>query len=130
VLRGDLDVLTIPAPIRLLVLDADVREMHLLVEVLQVMFERPLANLMCGSIRVSIVILAVLVVLVQPALVLALEFVIQDDTIDVGAAFQQTRLCLLVGAIDLDVVLDFAFAHEARVKGLLVVVIAVTVALE
>ena len=75
-LRGDLDVLPIPPAIRLLVLDADVWEMHLIIEVRQVMIERPLANLIGGSIRVPVVVLAVLVVLVQPAVVLALELVI------------------------------------------------------
>jgi hypothetical protein len=33
VLRGDLDVFPIPAAIRLLVLDADVRDMHFIIEV-------------------------------------------------------------------------------------------------
>jgi hypothetical protein len=94
VLRRDLDVLPIPPPIRLLVLDADVREVHLIIEVWQFVFERPLTNLIWRSIRVSIVVLAVLVMLVQPALVFALEFMIKDDPIDTGAAFQQARLGL------------------------------------
>ena len=55
---------------------------------------------------------------------------IQDHTIDMGAALQQTGLHLFVGAIDLDVVLQLALAYEAGVEGLLVVVIAVTVALQ
>ena len=128
--RDDLDVLAIPAAIRLLVLDADVREMHLVIEVRQVVFVRPLANLIRGSIGVAVVVVAVLVAFVQPPLVLALELVVQDDAIDAGAALQQPRLCLFVGAIDLDVVLQFARACEARVERLLVLVIAVSVALE
>jgi hypothetical protein len=56
--------------------------------------------------------------------------VIQDDTIDVSAALHQTLLCLLVGAIDLDVVLKLARAHGARVEGLLVVAIVVAMALQ
>jgi hypothetical protein len=41
---------------------------------------------------VSVVIVAVLVVIVQPALVLALELVVEDDALDVGTALQQARL--------------------------------------
>jgi len=80
--------------------------------------------------RMSVVVVVVLVALVQPALIFALELVIQDHTVDMGAALQQTGLCLFVGTIDLDVVLQLALAHEARVEGLLVLVIAVAMALQ
>ena len=45
-----------------------------------------------------------LVALVEPTLAVALELVIQDEALDVGAAFQQSRLGLFAGAIDLEVV--------------------------
>jgi len=46
IVRGDdLDVLALPAAIRLLVLDADVGEVDLVIEVRQVVFVRPFANL-------------------------------------------------------------------------------------
>ena len=86
--RYDLDVLALPAAIRLLVLDADIGEMDLFVEVRQVVFVGPFANLIRRAIRMSVVVVMVLVSLVEPALVLALEFVVQNDALDVGAAFQ------------------------------------------
>jgi hypothetical protein len=50
VLRGDdLDVLGLTAAIRLLVLDADVGEVDLVIEVRQVVFVRPFANLVGRS---------------------------------------------------------------------------------
>jgi hypothetical protein len=51
--RDDLDVLALPATIRLLILDADVGEMDLVIEVRQVVFVRPFANLIRRSIRMS-----------------------------------------------------------------------------
>ena len=46
------------------------------------------------------------------------------------AALEQACLCLLVGAIDLDVVFEFPLAFEARVERLVVLVVAVSVALQ
>ncbi|MGH9350334.1 MAG: hypothetical protein ACRD26_24050 [Vicinamibacterales bacterium] len=66
----------------------------------------------------------------QPALVLALELAIQDNTIDVGAPFQQTRLALFAGAVDLQAVLQFALALTTCVERLLVPVVAVSMALQ
>ena len=56
--RDDLHILVIAAAIDLLVLDAQVGEMGLLVEVLEVVFERPLRNLPRVAIGVSVVVVA------------------------------------------------------------------------
>ena len=71
----------------------------------------------------AVVVVVVLVALVEPALVLALQLVVEDDALDVRAAVQETVLGLFVGAIDLKVVLEFPFAHQARVERLRVLVI-------
>jgi hypothetical protein len=97
----DLDVLALPAAIRLLVLDADVGEMDLVIEVRQVVLVRPFANLIRRSIRMAVVVVVVLVSLVEPALVLALQLVVEDDALDVRTAVQETVLGLFVRAIDL-----------------------------
>ncbi len=117
----DLDVLALPAAIRLLVLDADVGEVDLVVEVRQVVFVRPFANLIRRAIGVSVVVVVVFVALVEPALVLALELVVEDDALDVRATIDETRLCLFVRAIDLEVVFEFALARQARVERLVMV---------
>jgi hypothetical protein len=62
--------------------------------------------------------------------VLALELVIEDDALDVGAAFNQPRLGLFVRAIDLEVVFEFAGTHKAGVEPLMVLLVAVSMALE
>jgi hypothetical protein len=126
--RDDLDVLALPTSVRLLVLDADVGEVDLVIEVRQVVLVRPFANLIRRSIRMAVVVVMVLVALVEPTLVLALQLVVEDDALDVRTAVQETVLGLFVRALDLEVVFEFAFAPEARVERLrvLVIVIAVT----
>jgi hypothetical protein len=84
--RSYLDVLATPPAIRLFVLDSGVREVHLVVEVRQVMFLSPLADLIRRSIGVTVVVVVVAVALVKPALVLALELVVEHDAIDARAA--------------------------------------------
>ena len=83
----DLDMLVIPPPVDLLVFDPQVGEVDLLVEVRQVVFERPLFDLPLVAIGVSVVVVAVAIPLVQPLLVLALELVVQDDALDARVAF-------------------------------------------
>ena len=73
--RDDLNVLAPPTPVRVLVLDADIREVELIVEVGQVVFVGPVANLIGRPIGVAVVVVVVLVAFVQPPLVLALELV-------------------------------------------------------
>jgi hypothetical protein len=120
-MRGrDLDVAVVPTPVRLLVLDADVREMHLAIEVRQVMFAGPLPDLFRRSIGVAVVVLAVPIALVQPLLVLTLELVVEDDPLDAGAALQEGFCLAFVGPVDLDVVLQFPLGSDAGVEGLLV----------
>ena len=124
--RDDLDVLSAPPAVGLLILDARVRKMHLLIEVRQVVFTCPFANLVWRAIGPSIAVIVVFVALVQPALILALELVIQHDVIHTRAALQEPRLGLFVGAIDLGVVLQFSRSHKARVERLTALVARIT----
>jgi len=78
----------------------------------------------------AIVVVVILVAFVEPALVLALQLVVEDDALDVRTALQETVLGLFVCAIDLKVVLEFPFAPQARVERLRVLVIGIAVALE
>src|SRR5690606_23835184 len=78
----------------------------------------PLLNLLGRALGVSVVVVVVLVVLVQPALVLALQFVVEDNALDAGAALVQAPLSAFVGAVDLQAALAFARADEARVESL------------
>jgi hypothetical protein len=78
----------------------------------------------------AVIVVVVLVPLVEPALVLALQLVVEDDALDVRAAVQETVLGLFVRAIDLKVVFEFPFAPQARVERLGVLVIGIAVALK
>lgn len=79
------------------------------------------------------IVMAVVVVpvaLVEPALVLALQLVVEDDALDVRTSVQETVLGLFVRAIDVEVVFEFPFAPQARVERLRVLVIGIAVSLE
>ena len=58
------------------------------------------------------------VTLLQELLVLALEFVVEDDAADPAAAGSEALLCTKEGAIDLGVVGEFARLSEAGVERL------------
>jgi uncharacterized protein (DUF4415 family) len=84
----------------LLVFDSDVGKMQLVVEIRQVVRPRPVFDLVRCAIRTSIDIVPGCVALVQPALVLALEFVIEDHPIDAGLARLQLFRFSQIGLVD------------------------------
>lgn len=88
-------------PVIELVLDAQVGKVDLVVELRQVMFQRPLANFIGCSIGMAGVVVTVLVALVEPLLVLTLGLVVEDDAFDACAARLQALCVSFVGAIDL-----------------------------
>ena len=104
--------------------------MDLIIEVRQVVFARPFANLLGGSVGVSVVVVAVPIALVKPRLVLALEFVVEDDALDMRASLLKAFCCTLIGTIDLDVVFQFPLTFEPGVERLLTPVVVVSVALQ
>jgi hypothetical protein len=128
--RHHVHIAVIVPPVELLVFDAQVGEVHLLIEVREVVLARPLLDLLLVAIGAPIAVAATAVALVQPPLVVTLEFVVEDDSLDVCAALQKAFCFTFVGAIDLDVVLQFPLAFGAGVEGLATISVAVTVALE
>lgn len=122
--REQLHVLVAFAPINL-VLDPVVGEMHLAVEERQVVFVRPLADLLFVAVRSSVAVGAVAVVLLQELLVLALQVLLEDDAPDVEAAVLVLEACLLLAVrrVKVRVVVDFAGPANAgveRLRGLVV----------
>ena len=93
--REQLDVLVAFAPIDL-VLDAVVGKVHLAVEVRQVVFARPVADLLLVAVRSAVAVGAVAVVLLQELLVLALQVLFEDDASDVEAAVLVSETCLFL----------------------------------
>jgi hypothetical protein len=123
----DLDVDVIVAPIELFVLDPHIRKVQLLIEIGQVVLERPLCNLARVAIGMSVVVGMIAIVLMEPPLVVALELVVEHDAFDACAALLEAFGFTFVGAIDLDVVFELPLAFDARVEGLAAVSVAVTV---
>ena len=81
-LGRDLDVLVILPLVPLPIFDAQVGEVHLVIEVRQVVLVRPSADLFISPIGVSVVVGALAVALVEPRLVLTLELVVENDPFD------------------------------------------------
>lgn len=82
--------------------------MNLLVEARQAVVDRPRGYLLGIPIGAAIGIRAASIRLLEKALVLALEFVVEDDAPQPAAAARQAIRGLAVGAIDLGVVLQLA----------------------
>src|SRR5438552_1286317 len=72
----DLAIVMVVAAVDVLVFDPEIGEVHMPIEVGQVVIESPLLNLVLGAIRATISVGATTVALVQPLLVLALELVL------------------------------------------------------
>jgi hypothetical protein len=107
--RLDLDVETPPALVfRLVVLDARVREVHLLVEVRQVVLPRPFAHLGGRAFAVMLVV-PVTVSLVPPSVVVALQLVVEHDASHAPATVLDGACRVLVGAA-----VHVALAHVPR----------------
>src|SRR5947209_5552721 len=129
-LGRDLDVLVIFAPVPVPILDAQVGEVHLVIEVRQVVVVCPFADLFVGSIGVAIVVGAITIALMEPALVLALELVVEDDPFHAPAAVSQALCFAFVCAIDLEVVFPLPFAFKAVPERLAVALVAASMMFE
>jgi hypothetical protein len=130
VLRRHLDVIVVPTAVYFLIFDAQVREVHFIVEVRQLMLKRPGTDLPVGAIGMPVVIRAIAIPFMEPLLVLALELVIEDDSIDTCATVPEALRLAFVRAIDLKVVFELSLAFDAMPERLTVTVVAVTMAFE
>src|SRR4029453_13128965 len=117
--RKQLDVLVGFPPIDL-VLDAVVGEVHLTVEVRQVVFASPVPDLPLVAVGAAVAVGAVSVVFLQKLLVLALQVLLEDDAADVEAAVlvSETGFLLAVRRVEVRVVVDFAGPADASVERL------------
>jgi hypothetical protein len=76
--REQLDVLVVFAAVNL-VLDAVVGEVHLAIEVRQVVLARPIADLVLAAVGSSVAVRSVAVVVLQELLVLTLQVLLEGD---------------------------------------------------
>ena len=78
----DLKILMPRTAVSVLVLDSCIREPHVPIVVRQLMFPRPACNLFGLTVRPTVAVLLPSVALVQEALIVALELVVEDDAPD------------------------------------------------
>jgi len=109
-----------------LVLDAEVREVHALIEIRQVVFVRPPFDLVLVTVGSSIAVRSPAIPFLKPFLILTLEFVIEDDAMDVGALFAQPLFFAKVGAIQMGIMRQLPRSTDVRVERLRPLVIPVT----
>src|SRR5262249_39104471 len=102
----------------------------LVIEIRQVVLVGPFPDLVIGPIRVAVVIIVVAIALMEPALVLPFELMIQHDPLDPRVTLGEPLPCAFVGAIDLKVVFEFSLAFNARPECLAVTLVAVTMVFE
>jgi hypothetical protein len=115
--REELDVFVTFAPIDF-VLDSVVREVHLAIEVRQIVLARPVTDFVLVPPRSAVAVRSVAVVVLQELLVFALEIVFEHDAVNVGAVVSKALGFVHVGAIELGIVLQFARLLNAIVKRL------------
>jgi hypothetical protein len=130
VLRHDLDVLVTLTSLPIAVFDAQVGEMHLVIEVREVVLVCPFADLVDRPIWVAVVVRAVTIALVQSGLILALELVVEDHPFDLRITRRQPLCGAFVRTIDLEVVFEFPLAFQAMPERLAVTLVAVTMVFE
>ena len=105
-------------PVAVLVLDPGVRKPDVPIVVRQLVLARPPRDLLGLAIRPAVAVLLAAIALVQEALIVALQLVVEDDAPNPAALAAEALLGALVGAIDLGVVRQLARLPEAGVEGL------------
>ena len=118
--REQLDVLVVLAAVDL-VLDAVIGEMHLAIEVRQVVLARPVADLFLAAVRSSVAVWSVAVVVLQELLVLAFEILLEDDAADLEIRMLVSKEGFLLAErrVEMRIVVDLAGATDASVERLL-----------
>jgi hypothetical protein len=116
--RRHFHVLNVSTPVRPLEFDPQIGKVHLPVEEWQVMLECPLFDLSSVPVRPPVRVRMVAISLVQEGLVLALQFVIENDAIDTDVVFLQPLHRSKVGRMQLCVVRQLTFSDVARIERL------------
>jgi hypothetical protein len=124
--RGHLDVLSPLAAFAIQVLDSRIRKSHVPVFVRQVVVEGPITDLVACAIGSSVGIGTAAVTLLQEALVLAFDLVIEDDPLNACLALLEALSGAKVGAIDLGVVNQLPRLIQPAIEPLTHLVAAIT----
>jgi hypothetical protein len=118
--REQLDILVLLAAVDL-VLDAVVREVHLTIEVRQVVLACPIADFVFAAVRSSVAVCSASVVILQEFLVLPLEVLLENDAADleIRMLVSEARFLLAERRVEIRIVVNLAGATDAGVECLL-----------
>ena len=119
--RHDFDVDVIQAAVDIDILDARIREMHVPVEVRQVVFARPFLNLRLTAIGPAIAIGTTSIPLLQELLVLSFQLAVELHAKNARLALLEPRRLSNIRAIDLRVVRTLPSLVRTRVERLAMV---------
>ena len=97
IVRGhNLDIFVPTPAIAVLVLDADIGEVHVPVVVRQLVLPRPPRDLLRLAIRPAVAVLLAAIALVEESLIVTLELVVEDDAPNPTALTAEALLSTLV----------------------------------
>jgi len=119
-----LDVLVPNVPIRIFVLDAEVREVNLLVEVRKVVLTRPSGDFGIAPVWSAVAVAIAAIAFLQKALVVAFQFAVQLHPLDARTLVAQALGCLQICPIELRVMATLARAISSGIELLAVAGIA------
>ena len=128
--RGDLYVDKVSAPVRKLIFEPEIGEAYVVVQHGEIVGVGPSGNLLPSAIGTSGAVRAVAVSLLKESLVLALQFVIEDDAPDVRITSGQTLCLTQIRPIEIGVVSEFTLSSGSRIEGLARFVFARSVMLQ
>jgi hypothetical protein len=84
--RHDLEIQVVRETVRILVLDARIRKLHVSVLDRQVMLARPVLDLPSTTVGTTVLVRPTAIARLEESLVVALQLVVEDDPFDAGAA--------------------------------------------
>jgi hypothetical protein len=114
----DLEILMPRTAVTVFVLDAGIRESDVPIVVRQLVLPRPPCNLFWFTVRPAVAVFLAPIALVQEPLIIALEFVIEDDAPNPAALVTKSLRGALIGGVDIGVVRQLARLSEAGMEGL------------
>jgi hypothetical protein len=124
----DLQILERSAAVWPLVLDTDIREVHVTVDVREVVLASPLGNVTIYRLLVSLVPASLAIEVSQEMLVIAFQLVVENDPPHFIATVPKALAGVQIGPVEFRIVGQFSRLHDPGIERLLRFV-SVTVAM-
>jgi hypothetical protein len=116
--RDDLDVLYAVVSVSVVVFNPDIRKVHLVVEVRQVVLMGPTLDFLIVTSSAAVAGRLLSIAFLKERLIFAFQLVVEDNAMYVGPLFPEAFRCAAVGAIDRRVVRHLAWLPETFVEHL------------